>query len=316
MHGYSHSPNLGGLSPVGNNHLHGYNQTPNLGGLSPVGSNQLPGLASILPSHLTSPMKIAPIGKDPSRISHVNQILEPNLGAHQQHFSVPDPKLSSSPGPTSSYSDSKQSSVGTLSGPQFLWGSPTIHSEHLNASAWISSLKGRPLPSRGQGIGYPYTSQRGSFLGSHHHHHVGSAPSGIQIERHFGFFPESPESPYVSQAPFGVMNFGHNNGNRAVSIGAPGAMNLSAAFAGNFTDSGSPSSRMMSLSRNGPIYFGNGSFGGMGGTGNDGMIDRGRRRADGGSQMDNKRQYQLDLEKIRNGEDTRTTLMIKNIPNK
>ncbi|KAL1561061.1 Protein MEI2-like 2 [Salvia divinorum] len=32
--------------------------------------------------------------------------------------------------------------------------------------------------------------------------------------------------------------------------------------------------------------------------------------------MDNKRQYLLDLEKIRSGEDTRTTLMIKNIPNK
>ncbi|KAI4331119.1 hypothetical protein MLD38_029337 [Melastoma candidum] len=36
----------------------------------------------------------------------------------------------------------------------------------------------------------------------------------------------------------------------------------------------------------------------------------------GGNQMDSKRQYQLDLEKILNGEDARTTLMIKNIPNK
>ncbi|KAK6134993.1 hypothetical protein DH2020_031277 [Rehmannia glutinosa] len=234
-------PNFG--SPIEQNSLHGYSHTPNSGGLSPVGSNNLPGLASILPSHISSPVKIAPIG------------------------------------------------------PQFLWGSPTIHSEHINSSAWSS---GRPFISRGQRIGFPYTShQHGSFLGSHHHHHhhVGSAPSGIQIERHFGFYPESPET---------YVNFGHNNGNHAVSNGG-------VAFAGNFSESGSPSSRMLSMSRNGPLYFGNGSFGSMG----DGIIERGRsRRADNGSLMDNKKQYQLDLEKIANGGDIRTTLMIKNIPNK
>ncbi|KAI3465909.1 hypothetical protein Pfo_022572 [Paulownia fortunei] len=306
-------PNFG--SPVEQNSLHGYSQTPKLGSLSPVGSNHLPGLASILPSHVSNPVKITPIGKDPGRISHVNQIItkaNTTQGvAFQNHYSVPDPMLRSSPGPVSPFDYSKPSSVGTLSGPQFLWGSPTIHSEHINSSAWSSSMKGRPLPSSGQGIGFPYTSQRGSFLGSHH---VGSAPSGIQLERHFGFFPESPETSYINQAAFGVTNFGRNSGNHAVNVGVPGAMNIGVAFAGNFTDSGSPSSRMMSMSRNGPIYYGNGSFGA---TSNDGIIDRGRsRRAESGSQMDNKKQYQLDLEKIVNGEDSRTTLMIKNIPNK
>ncbi|KAH6788822.1 MEI2-like protein 5 [Perilla frutescens var. frutescens] len=307
LHGYSQSPNLGGLSPVGSHHLSGYSQSPNLGGLSPVGSSHLPGLASILPSHVSSPVKIAPIGKDTTRISHSNQVFTNGThgAAYQQHFSVPDPMISSSPGAASSFSDSKPSSVGTLSGPQFLWGSPTIQSEHINSSsAWASSQKGRPFLSRAQGIGFPHTSQHGSLLGSHHLH-VGSAPSGIQMERHFGFFPESPESSYINQATFGLSNFGHSNGNRV-----PGAMNLGVTYAGNFTESGSPSSRLLSMSRNGPIYFG-----GTGSVSNDGIIDRGRRRADTASQ-DNKRQYQLDLEKIRNGEDTRTTLMIKNIPNK
>ncbi|KAL0353965.1 UNVERIFIED_CONTAM: protein MEI2-like 2 [Sesamum angustifolium] len=247
-------------------------QIPSLGGLSPVGSNHLSGLASILHSHGSSPVKIAPIGKDPARINHLNQVISTTSTTHgaayQQHYSVPDPKLSTSPGPVSSLSDSRPSSVGTLSGPQFLWGSPTIHSEQNTSSAWSASLKAHPFPSRGRGIGFPYTSQHGSFLGSQYHHHVGSAPSGV-------------------------------------------------AFAGSFAESGSPSSRIMSMSRNGPIYFGNGSVGGMGATSNDGIIDRGRsRRADGGSQMDNKKQYQLDLDKIINGEDVRTTLMIKNIPNK
>ena len=68
-----------------------------------------------------------------------------------------------------------------------------------------------------------------------------------------------------------------------------------------------------------PIFLGTGSFSSMvPGGGYDGLVDRGRtRRPDSSSsQTDNKKQYHLDLEKIVNGEDTRTTLMIKNIPNK
>ncbi|XP_042007429.1 protein MEI2-like 5 [Salvia splendens] len=227
-------------SPVEQKSLHGYSQSPLFGGkLSPVGSTHLSGLASIFPSHVSSPVKISPIG---SRISHSNRVF--TNGEHgapyQQHFSVPDSMISLSPGTASSFSDSKPSSVGTLSCPQFLWGSPSVRSD------LITSQKGLPFPSRAHGTGFPF--------------HVGSAPPGIQMERHIGFFVES----------------------------------------------GSSSSRMMPMSRNGPMCFG----------GNDGAMDRGRRRADSGSQMDCKSQYQLDLDKIRNGEDTRTTLMIKNIPNK
>ncbi|KAK6142288.1 hypothetical protein DH2020_022636 [Rehmannia glutinosa] len=309
-------PNFG--SPVEHNSLHGYSQMPKLESLSPVGSNHSPGLASILPSHVSNPLKITPIGKDPGKISHVNQVITKANNTtqgvpFQNHFSVPDSNLSSSPAPVSPFEYSKPSSVGTLSGPQFLWGSPTIQSEHINSPslAWSSSLKGRPFPPSGQGIGFPYTSQRGSFLGSGSHPHVGSAPSGIQLERHFGFYPESPETSYINQSAFGVTNFSRNS---AVNVGVPGAMNIGVGFAGNFTDSGSPSSRLMSMSRNGSLFYGNGSFGAAS---NDGIIDRGRsRRSESGSQMDNKKQYQLDLEKIVNGDDSRTTLMIKNIPNK
>ncbi|KAL1561063.1 protein MEI2-like 5 [Salvia divinorum] len=151
---------------------------------------------------------------------------------------------------------------GTISGPQFHWESPTVH------SGLITSQKGLlPLPSRAHGIGFPF-------------------PSGNQMERQFGLFPDSPE-------PWSYFS----NKNRV-----PAAINLGFAYAGNFAESASASSRMMPMSRNGPIYFG--------------ATDRGRRRADRRSQMDNKRQYLIDLEKIRSGEDTRTTLMIKNIPNK
>lgn len=43
---------------------------------------------------------------------------------------------------------------------------------------------------------------------------------------------------------------------------------------------------------------------------------RNRRNEGNSSQPDNKKQFELDLERILRGDDKRTTLMIKNIPNK
>ena len=43
---------------------------------------------------------------------------------------------------------------------------------------------------------------------------------------------------------------------------------------------------------------------------------RSRRNDSNGNQSDNKKQYKLDVDRIVRGDDSRTTLMIKNIPNK
>lgn len=43
---------------------------------------------------------------------------------------------------------------------------------------------------------------------------------------------------------------------------------------------------------------------------------RSRRNESNSNQIDNKKQYELDIDRIMRGEDNRTTLMIKNIPNK
>jgi hypothetical protein len=43
---------------------------------------------------------------------------------------------------------------------------------------------------------------------------------------------------------------------------------------------------------------------------------RSRRNESSANQSDDKRQFELDIQRIARGEDTRTTLMIKNIPNK
>nr|GMC76768.1 protein MEI2-like 2 [Ipomoea batatas] len=306
-------PNFG--SPVEPSQSHNYSKSPGLRNFSPV-NNNMSGLASILPSQLSNPGKIAPIGKDPGRVSHVSQVSTDTLSAqavaYQHCYSFPEQKLSSSSGPVS-FDDSKPSGIGTLSGPQFLWGSPPVHSERNDSSIWsTSSMGGHPFGSNAQGQGYPYSRRQGSLLGSHHH--VGSAPSGIPLERHFGFFPESPETTYLSPAAFGTATSSRNNGSRGMGIGSPGVMNMGVTLAGIFTEGGSPTPRMIPLSRNSPIFFGNGSYGGIGV--NTSELTGRSRRVESGDQMENKKQYQLDLEKILSGEDIRTTLMIKNIPNK
>ncbi|XP_022739842.1 protein MEI2-like 2 [Durio zibethinus] len=308
-------------NPVEHNPLHAFSKSPALGSFSPVNNNNLPGLASILPHHVPNSPKIAPIGKDQGKTNHTNQIFTSTgavQGAAYQHSqSFSDRKLTASPGPVSGFgeSNSNSSSAGTLTGPQFLWGSSTPYSEHAS-SAWPTSSAAHPFSSSGQG--FPYTTRHGSFLGSRNHHNVGSAPSGVHLDRHFSYLPESPETSFMSPVSFAGVGLNRSNGSLMMNIGARGTMGVGVGLPGNVTENGSLSFRMMSIPRHGPTFLGNGSYPGQGMAGNDGLADRSRsqRIENNGNQIDNKKQYQLDLDKIINGEDTRTTLMIKNIPNK
>ncbi|XP_059449700.1 protein MEI2-like 2 isoform X2 [Corylus avellana] len=309
-------------SPGDHNPLHAFSQSPGQGNLSPVSSNHLPGLASILQHHVSNSAKLAPIGKDTGSANHVNQIF-PDTGltqgaAYQHSRSFSEQKFSTSPGPLSPFGESNPNSsgIGTLSGPQFLWGSPGPYSERANSSAWKTPSVGHSFASGGQGQGFPYTSRQGSFIGSHNQHHVGSAPSGVPLDRQFGFFPESPDTSFMNPVAFAGVGLNRNN---VMNIGGHAAMSAGVGLSGNVTENNSPGFRMMSFPRHGPVFLGNGSYPGFGATSNEGLGERGRSRRvveNGGNQIDSKKQYQLDLDKIISGEDTRTTLMIKNIPNK
>ncbi|XP_027333821.1 protein MEI2-like 2 isoform X1 [Abrus precatorius] len=307
-------------SPVEHNALGSFSKSPGLNFASPMNTNHLPGLAAILSPHVSSSPKIAPIGKDLGRANNAKQIFASSglsQGAAFQHStSFPEQKINASPRPITTFgeSNSSSSSIGTLSGPQFLWGSPTPYSEHSNTSAWSSSM-GLPFTSSGQRQGFPYTSQHSSFLDSHQHHHVGSAPSGLPLDRHFSYFPESPETSLKSSVAFGSMN--HSDGNILMNMGAHASLGVGIGLTGNTNEMSSPNFRMMSLPRHTSLFLGNGLYSGLGGTTTEGA-ERGRsRRLDNsGNQIDSKKLYQLDLDKIMSGEDTRTTLMIKNIPNK
>ncbi|CAI9292990.1 unnamed protein product [Lactuca saligna] len=325
-------------SPIEHSPLQSLSKSPVMGSMSPT----LPGLASILHPQ---PARIAPIGKDHTRTNrnHLEQnLFNGNSNTFQHSHSLPESKLSqfnesislSSFNGGGSTSTGGGSGIETLSGPQFLWGSPNIYPEQTqpqqpkgpspNHGFPIATRTRTPSISMGhpfttsKGLtthGFPITARHGSLLGStqvqhHHHHHqqhhVGSAPSGIPFEGHFGLgrYHESPETLFMSPPAFGGgVGVGLGHIDRGGFLGSHGSV-----------ENGSPSFSP----RLSPMFLGNGHYPGLGPTIAETMSDRGRnRRVDqNGSQTDSKKQFQLDLDKITSGEDTRTTLMIKNIPNK
>uniref|UniRef100_A0ACD6A9B1 Uncharacterized protein n=1 Tax=Avena sativa TaxID=4498 RepID=A0ACD6A9B1_AVESA len=299
-------------SPTDNSLLQAFNNSPTgngMNGMSPIGMS---------PSLMSNAMKIAPIGKDTnwSKYDQVFSNSNHSLGAAFQH--------------SQSYQDHKSelmgSSPGTLTGPEFLWGSPKPYPEHSQSSMWRPPAIGHAMPSssRPQGQGFLYGSRQASLFGSsdQNRHHVGSAPSGAQFESHFGFLPESPETSFMNQVRFGnIGNIGanRNGGGLMMNMASRASLNPVSALSGSLPDNNSTNFRpILSSPRLSQPFFGNPTYQGPGYFGLDSSMERGRNRRVDSSvfQADSKKQYQLDLEKIHKGEDTRTTLMIKNIPNK
>ncbi|XVF87225.1 hypothetical protein PTKIN_Ptkin18bG0101700 [Pterospermum kingtungense] len=277
-------------SPIEHSPMHSFSKSPVFRTMSPKTSTQLPGLASILHPQVSNSMKVAPIGKDQGRGSFLEHSFSgtnsTNGAGFQLSHSLPEPKLSQYRGTIPTIGPSNGSGMEKLSRPQFLWGNPNSYTDHTNTSVWPTTSMVHPFSSNGKGHGFPFSGRQGSFSGSsqhHHHNHVGSAPSGVPLERHFGFFPESSDSSFMSPAAFGGMGVGNNDSSFMVNMGSRAAMS-----------SGLLPNSMEGLSERG----------------------RSRRVENNGNELDNKKQFQLDLDKIISGEDTRTTLMIKNIPNK
>ncbi|KAJ6793428.1 protein MEI2-like 2 isoform X4 [Iris pallida] len=315
-----------------NSLLQNLSRSPTAGAISP-GSNHLPGLTTRLPL-MSNPVKISPIGREQGRVNHADHVFR--NGNSLYGLSIKPPQsfpendngmISSSPRSVSSFgpSISNTSGIGTMTGPEFLWGSPTTHSENsLSSSAWQSPPMAHSFTANGHGLGqgkgmsYSGRSPVPLVASSQHYHNVGSAPSGIPFERQYGYFPESPDTTLMNPVSFGGVGSSRNDGSLSINMGVRAPINPALAFSRNISENGLPNFRMMTPQRIRPPFYGNPPYSGLGSIGFESPVDRSRaRRADiNGSLLDSKKQYQLDLEKIASGEDTRTTLMIKNIPNK
>ncbi|CAN6485596.1 unnamed protein product [Victoria cruziana] len=206
-------------------------------------------------------------------------------------------------------------------GHQVLWNNQSSyqppmpsHMMWANSSSFINGLS-RHQP---QLHGFPRSQAHmvNAALPSPHHH-VGSAPTvnpSLWDRRNAfagdpgeptGFIPGSvgsmgyPGSPGLHPLEFAASNmFSHVGGNildpsiSAGNVGLP-----------------SPQQRCHMFPNRNPMISVPPPF--------EGTNERIRgRRSDSSNQTDNKKQYELDIDRILRGEDTRTTLMIKNIPNK
>ncbi|XP_020110261.1 protein MEI2-like 4 isoform X2 [Ananas comosus] len=199
-----------------------------------------------------------------------------------------------------------------LHGHQYGWNnsSSAFHHHALSPMLWPNSS---PFASNVSAQMHGIQRQPSHMLNNVvpvQNHHVGSAPS-------FWDRQQSPYSAYSAEAltfhpaSLGTMAFPGSPGNIFPHNGGshfdPSMKSICSAHIGI----PSPQHRFHLLhARNNPVIPMPASFGAA----NERM--RSRRSDPNPNQPDNKKQYELDIEQIMRGEDSRTTLMIKNIPNK
>ncbi|CAN4124160.1 unnamed protein product [Withania somnifera] len=151
------------------------------------------------------------------------------------------------------------------------------------------------------------------------HHHVGSAPSlnpSLSLwDRKHAYAGESPDASGFHPGSLGNMRISGNSPHPLEFI----SHNVFSCTGGNCIDLPMSSSNVglhshqqqsLMLPGRGQIIPMINSFDSP----NERM--RSRRNEGNSSQTDNKKQFELDIERISRGDDKRTTLMIKNIPNK
>ncbi|KAG0455801.1 hypothetical protein HPP92_023589 [Vanilla planifolia] len=161
------------------------------------GVSYLPGLAALV-SPPPSSVKIIS-GKEKSMIGlpdHVNRNQLSQGVAYQHSHSFPEqteilhntiPNMVT--GSSLVHATSSTSGIGTMTGTSSLWGSPPF-TNLSHPSSWQS------MTGQGLGQGAILSGHHIPFIGSptslnHQYHHVGSAPSGISIERPYGYFSEN-----------------------------------------------------------------------------------------------------------------------------
>lgn len=297
--------------------LQSLSHSPTLGSISHIPGTNSP--MSTLP--LSKSIRIPPIGQDRGfsgiQFQHSHSFPENST----RLLSNTTSKLGT---PSFGQSNSGASTANTLTGPQYLWGSPTLYSDQSRGSSSWTRISSRGHSFRtNNGQGLSYANNQNSFVTpsqNYHGHNVGSAPSGIALERRIGsYFPDSSDNSYMNSPAFGGVGYRRNEGSMMnMGTQSHASINPGLGISGNRPEHSSHGFRMMSSQGIGNVFINGGSYSGLGSSGVEVLIEHGRnRRVEGnGSQIDCKRQYQLDLDRIISGEDNRTTLMIKNIPNK
>ncbi|XP_030938118.1 protein MEI2-like 1 isoform X2 [Quercus lobata] len=207
-----------------------------------------------------------------------------------------------------------------LHGHHYAWKNSNSYQQHPsspviwgNSPSFVDGVPAHRLP---QMPGFPGGSPQLLNM-SPVHHHVGSAPAvntSLWDRRHT-YLGESPEASSFHLGSLGSMGFPRSSQLHHIDISPHSTFShIGGNCADMLTNAGQHSPQQMCnifLGRN-PMISMPASF--------DSASERVRnlshRRNDVNSNLADKKQYELDTDRILRGEDVRTTLMIKNIPNK
>lgn len=183
-----------------------------------------------------------------------------------------------------------------------------------NSSSYLNGLHPHRVPHM---PGIPRVPPLVLSAASPVHHHIGSAPAVNPSlwERQRNYTGESPETSNFHLGSLGNVGFPGRSPSHPMDIASH---NMFSPVNGNGMDL-AKNIGLRSPQQMGHLYPGRNPMVSMPGS-FDSPNERARnlsyRRNELNANNADKKQYELDLDRIMHGEDSRTTLMIKNIPNK
>ncbi|CAN1317937.1 Protein MEI2-like 4 [Linum perenne] len=199
----------------------------------------------------------------------------------------------------------------TLPG-HYAWNNSTsVHQQPSNHMIWANSassfVNGVPAHPLSRLTGFPRAPPVMLNTGPAPHH-VGSAPAVNPS------LWESPDTSSFHMGSFGSMGFPSSSPPHQMEMTS---RNMYSHVNGNCVDM-TKSAGIRSPQQMGHLFPGRNPMGSMPlsfDSPSDRIRNLSHRRMESNSNHSDKKQYELDVERILHGEDTRTTLMIKNIPN-
>ncbi|CAN8286774.1 unnamed protein product [Cochlearia groenlandica] len=296
-------------STVKGSPMHAFPRAHGPGIVRPVNTDNMPGLASILPAHYPSSFHgFSPVSNDHGLLNHPNQTIM-NRGlmhnvAYGQPHSLPE-HLAGGISNSMRFIPPRSSAFGTSTDNRYRWGSPPQHMNYPGYTGVSSSSLSteRPFPVRS---GFPFAERQGSLLGKYQHH-VGSAPSSTHFNTQVNIYRGSAETSSLMPLGFGDMGINksyinpHGKANLGVSIPENHSERAFTGFGMSLPTVSFGESRGLQSVRN-ELFAEQRCIPHLENHNQNQLIDGGR--------------YHIDLDRIATGDDIRTTLIIKDIPNK
>ncbi|KAL5791594.1 hypothetical protein ACOSP7_000188 [Xanthoceras sorbifolium] len=209
----------------------------------------------------------------------------------------------------------------SLHGNHYVWNNCNSHQQHPSrpmvwpsSPSFVNGLHANRVPHM---LGFPRVPSLMLNPGSPVHHHVGSAPAVNPSlwDRQHTFAGESPETSSFQLGSLGSVGFPGRSPSHPMEITSH---NIFSHVGGNCMDM-TKNGGMRSPQQMGHLFPGRNPMVSMPSSfdsPNERVRNFSYRRSESNSNHADKKQYELDVDRILHGDDSRTTLMIKNIPNK